>query len=314
MKQIRNYSLLAGAMLTLALTSCNNNEIETIPYEGPVAAQVSAGINGVTTRATDASWASGDAIGISCSSDGNVTKYDNMKYVTASGNGTFTHYTGDSEDLANGIFFQGTGQVAFSAYYPFTETEGTSAGTIESVTTEDQTKQKSFDYLYATGATAAYNSPAVSFNGTGTKFKHKMTRLILIIKTSASDGFEAGDVASGAYSISGIKHSGKFDTTTGTAEATGSTTDDWTITATAADQNNERTYSMILYPQASTPSLTFKATIKNQDYTATITPALAESTSYTYTITVKKSGLTVSSCTIEGWGTEQTGDGEATIK
>lgn len=313
MKQIRNYSLLAGAMLTLALTSCNNNEIETIPYEGPVAAQVSAGINGVTTRATDAAWASGDAIGISCSSDGNVTKYDNMKYVTASGNGTFTHYTGDSEDLANGIFFQGTGQVAFSAYYPFTETEGSPAGTIVSVTTNDQTKQKSFDYLYATGATAVYSDPAVSFTNTAI-FKHKMTRLILIIKTSASDGFEAGDVASGAYSISGIKHSGKFDTATGTAEATGSTTDDWAITATAADQSNERTYSMILYPQGGTPSLTFKATIKNQTYTATITPALAASTSYTYTITVKKSGLTVSSCTIEGWGTEQTGDGEATIK
>lgn len=313
MKQIRNYSLLAGAVLTLALTSCNNNEIETIPYEGPVAAQVSAGINGVTTRATDAAWANGDAIGISCSSDGNVTKYDNMKYVTASGNGTFTHYTSDSEDLANGIFFQGTGQVTFSAYYPFTETEGSPAGTIESVTTEDQTKQKSFDYLYATGATAVYSDPAVSFTNTAI-FKHKMTRLILIIKTSESDGFEAGDVASGAYSISGIKHSGKFDTATGTAEATGSTTDDWAITATATDQSNERTYSMILYPQGGTPSLTFKATIKNQDYTATITPALAASTSYTYTITVKKSGLTVSSCTIEGWGAEQTGDGEATMK
>lgn len=310
MKQIRNYSLLAGAVLTLALTSCNNNEMETIPYEGPVAAQVSAGINGVTTRATDAAWANGDAIGISCSSDGDVTKYDNMKYVTAGGNGTFTHYTGTSEDLANGIFFQGTEQVTFSAYYPFTGTEGSPAGEI-SGSTEDQTNQKDFDYLYATGATAAYNSPAVSFTDAAI-FKHKMTRLILIIKTSTSDGFSAGDVASGAYSISGIKHSGKFDTATGTATATDGTTDNWTITTTGTSE--ERTCSMILYPQGGTPSLTFKATIKGQTYTATITPALAASTSYTYTITVKKSGLTVSSCTIEGWGAEQTGDGEATMK
>lgn len=311
MKQIRNYSLLAGAVLTLALTSCNNNEMETIPYEGPVAAQVSAGINGVATRATDAAWANGDAIGISCSSDGDVTKYDNMKYVTVSGNGTFTHYTGNSEDLANGIFFQGTEQVTFSAYYPFTGTEGSPAGEI-SGSTKDQTNQKDFDYLYATGATAAYNSPAVSFTGTDTKFKHKMTRLILIIKASTSDGFSAGDVASGTYSISGIKHSGKFDTATGTATATDGTTNDWTITTTSTSE--ERTCSMILYPQGGTPSLTFKATIKDQTYTATITPALAASTSYTYTITVKKSGLTVSSCTIEGWGAEQTGDGEATMK
>ena len=84
MKTIRNYSLLASAMLTLAFTACSNNEIETIPYDGPVAAQVIAGIDGAVTRAADASWENGDAIGISCSSTN--TNYTNMKYVTAQAN------------------------------------------------------------------------------------------------------------------------------------------------------------------------------------------------------------------------------------
>lgn len=318
MKQFRNYSLLAGAMLTLAFTSCNNNEIETIPYEGPVAAQVTAGIDGVVTRAADASWESGDAIGISCTSENDVTKYDNMKYVTANGSGTFTHYKDNSEDLASGIFFQGTGNVTFFAYYPFTGTEGSKPGAEGTITgsTSTQTGQKQFDYLYASGVTTTYASPTISFNGSDTKFKHKMTRLILVIETPASGGFNADDVTKGTYTISGIKHNGTFDTTNGTAAATGDATNDWEINATAKDENNKRTYSMILYPQGTspTPSLTFKASIDGKTYSATISPALAASTSYTYTITVKKTGLTVSSCTIDGWGSEQAGEGTAEMK
>lgn len=304
MKQLRNYSLLAGAMLTLALTSCGNDGIETQVYDGPVAAQVTAGINGVLTRAMDASWDNGDAIGISCSSTN--TNYDNMKYVT-DGDGSFTHEGG----IASGIFFQGTEEVIFSAYYPFSGTEESPAGTINGVTTENQANQKSFDYLYAT-TTTTYKNSTISFTE-GSIFKHKMTRLILKITTSDADGFSVGDVTSGTYSISGIKHSGTFDTADGTATATGSATDDWTITATAQDANSQRTYSMIFYPQDQ-PTLTFKVVIGGQTYTKDITPTLTASTSNTYTITVKKTGLVVSGSTIEGWGDENIGSGDATMQ
>lgn len=299
MKQFRNYSLLAGAMLTLAFASCSNDGIENVPLEKPVAAQVTAGIDGVVTRAADASWERGDAIGISCNSTN--TTYANMQYVTASGDGNFIHEGG----AASGIFFQGTKDVAFSAYYPFTGTEGSAPGSegVISGSTADQTNQKDFDYLYA-GVTTNYQTPTISFTD-GNKFQHKMTRLILVIETSADDGFNAGDVTSGTYSISGIKHSGTFDTETGEAVATGEVTNDWEITATAKDENNQRTYSMILYPQGSPePSLTFKAAIGGQTYSADITPALAASTSYTYTITVKKTGLEVGGCTIEAWSSQ----------
>lgn len=304
MKQLRNYSLLAGAMLTLALTSCGNDGIEAQVYDGPVAAQVTAGINGVLTRAVDASWENNDAIGISCS--GTNTNYDNMRYVTT-GNGTFTHDGGTK----SGIFFQGTEEVTFSAYYPFNGTEKSPAGTINGVTTENQANQKSFDYLYATNATTTYANPTISFTGASV-FKHKMARLILKITTSEADGFSAGDVTSGTYSISGIKHSGTFNTADGTATATGSAIDDWTITATAQDANDQRTYSMIFYPQGQS-TLTFKAVIGGQTYTKDITPALTASTSNTYTITVKKTGLVVSGSTIEGWGEEEEGSGDATM-
>lgn len=291
-------------MLTFTLTSCGNDGIEPQVYDGPVAAQVTAGINSVLTRAMDASWESGDVIGISCSSTN--TNYDNMKYVTAGGDGNFTHDGG----VASGIFFQGTENVTFSAYYPFSGTEGSPTETILEVTTNDQTQQKDFDYLYAANATTTYASPTISFTGSSI-FKHKMSRLILKITTSATDGFSAADVLSGTYSISGIKHSGTFDTTNGTATVTGSATNDWEITAIPQDANNLRTYSMIFYPQDN-PTLTFKAVINGQTYAKDITPALTASTSNTYTITVKKTGLVVSGSTIEGWGEEE-GSGDATM-
>lgn len=306
MKQLRNYSLLAGVMLTLALTSCGNDGIETQVYDGPVAAQVTAGINGVLTRAMDASWDNGDAIGISCSSTN--TNYANMKYVT-DGDGSFTHEGG----IASGIFFQDTEEVTFSAYYPFSGTEELPAGTIYGVTTNDQTKQKEFDYLYAANATTTYASPTISFTGNSI-FKHKMSRLILKITTSDADGFNATDVQRGTYSISGIKHSGTFDTTTGTAIATDDVTNDWVITAEAQDaSSNQRTYSMIFYPQDQS-TLTFKAVIGGQTYAKDITPTLTASTSNTYTITVRKTGLVVSNSTIEGWGEEHNESGDATMQ
>lgn len=308
MKSFRTYSLLAGSMLTFALASCSNDELTSPSYDGPVAAQVTAGINGVLTRAVDASWDKNDAIGISCNSQNQNTKYDNMKYVTTDGDGTFTHADG----VASGIFFQGKEEVTFSAYYPFRGMDGNAAGTIDNVTTEDQTRQKAFDYLYATGAKTTYARPTISFTDDAI-FKHKMSRLILKITTSDADGFNAADVTSGTYFISGIKYNGKFDTMTGTAEATGDAIDDWQITATPQDENNQRTYSMILYPQDQ-PALKFKVEIGGQTYTTDITPTLRESTSNTYTITVKKTGLVVSSSTIEGWGNGYIGSSDATIQ
>lgn len=307
MKSFRTYSLLAGSLLTFALASCSNDELTSPSYDGPVAAQVTAGINGVLTRAADDAWEIDDAIGISCNSTN--TNYDNMKYVTTGGDGTFTHDGG----VASGIFFQGTEAVNFSAYYPFSGTEGSAAGSIDNVTTNDQTQQKKFDYLYATGATTTYASPTISFKNAAI-FKHKMSRLILKITTSTTDGFNAEDVKKGTYSISGISHSGTFNTMTGTAEATdGSAINDWVISAAPQDENNQRTYSMILYPQ-SKPTLKFKVEIDGQTYATDITPTLTASTSNTYTITVKKTGLVVSSNTIEGWGSEQTGNSDATIQ
>ena len=324
MKTIRNYSLLASAMLTLAFTACSNNEIETIPYDGPVAAQVIAGIDGAVTRAADASWENGDAIGISRSSTN--TNYTNMKYVTAQANGTFTHYNGDTEETKSGIFFQGTDQVTFSAYYPFTGTEkglpGTD-GTISGNTSSQSTNQKDIDYLFAAGAKTTYASPTINFSSEDTKFKHMMARLKLVLQTSADAGFSVEDVKSGTYTLGGLKHEGTFNVKDGTAAPTStcSVVDDWSVSTNCPSQDagNQRIFTMILYPQDVSGALPFTATISNQNYknSADIkftNNKLVAGTSYTFTITIKKTGLTVSGCTIGGWTDVTGGSGDATIQ
>ena len=298
---------LAAAALTLA--ACSNDD-ENL-NGGPVAAQVTAGIGGVQTRASGTVWENGDAIGISTIGS-TLTSYANMKYTT-SGNGNFTH-AADLGGEDSGMFFQDADEtVTFRAYYPFYGNEYTDAGTISDVTTDDQTMQSTFDFLFATGATASKSQPTVSFNNTvkeNTSFTHRMSRLVLNITTDANAGFTASDVASGTYSLSGIKHNGTFNTQDGTAVATGDPTSDWQITAANTGTDNEVTYSMIFYPQENA-SLTFKATINGQDYTCVLTPALAAATSYTYNITVKKTDLEVSNCSIIDWGSGATVDIDA---
>ena len=298
---------LAAAALTLA--ACSNDD-ENLNGR-PVAAQVTAGIGGVQTRASGTVWENGDAIGISTIGS-TLTSYANMKYTT-SGNGNFTH-AADLGGEDSGMFFQDADEtVTFRAYYPFYGNEYTDAGTISDVTTDDQTMQSTFDFLFATGATASKSQPTVSFNNTvkeNTSFTHRMSRLVLNITTDANAGFTASDVASGTYSLSGIKHNGTFNTQDGTAVATGDPTSDWQITAANTGTDNEVTYSMIFYPQENA-SLTFKATINGQDYTCVLTPALAAATSYTYNITVKKTDLEVSNCSIIDWGSGATVDIDA---
>lgn len=306
------YLFLAATALSLA--ACSSDDENMGVNDGPVAAQITAGINDVLTRASGQSWEANDAIGISTYTpdDGTatLTNYANKKYVTTAGNGTFTRESGAE---ASGIFFQDADEtVYFRAYYPFQGTDGTDVETITGITTSDQSAQEDFDFMFAEGATASKDAPTIKFdetsNTTDARFKHMMTRLILNITTDANSGFSVSDISDGTYFLSGVVHSGSFDTATGTAAATGSTTPDyWEITNYTSVANNVRTCSLILYPQ-SNASLTFKATIDGQDYTSeAFTPALNASTSYEYDITIKKTGVTVSDCTIVGWGTPVNG-------
>lgn len=305
----KKYLIFAAAALTL--TACSNDD-ENL-NGGPVAAQVTAGIGGVQTRASGTTWDSGDAIGISTIGS-TLTSYANMKYTTL-GDGNFTHAAElGGED--SGMFFQDADEtVTFRAYYPFHGNEYTDAGTISDVTTDDQTKQSTFDFLFATGATASKSQPTVSFNNTvkeNTSFTHRMSRLVL--NFIAGPDVDLADLSD--YTLSGLSMTGSFDTATGEAKATG-TASDLTMDATGITSS-----SLILFPQAVTEA-TLKVVLGGQNYTATLTFSKANAVqglesgySYKYNVTIYKEELNITKANIEPWvdaSVENDGNVDATI-
>lgn len=314
------FLVLAAVAMTFA--ACSNDD--EVVNDGPVAAQISAGVNVPGTRANDNQWEA-DEIGVRVTNAPNSNMeelYKNVKYTTNT-SGTGAAYF--SAPQGEGIFFQDTNErVTFAAYGPYQEsaadalpgTDGVILGSTANQSTREL--QKAFDYIYASGAEASRSVPTVAFQDNST-FAHKMTRLIIIVQTSTQDGFTAGQVADGTYTLSGLNHNGQFDVTTGTAIATGTaTTEDWSLSNNSLKTETamQVTFTSILYPQELGSALIFKAVIDGQTYVnnTAIKPALEAEHSYTYTITVKKTGLTVGGCTINQWGDGDTGSGDATME
>lgn len=302
------------AALATVMAACSNDDVNVV-NDGPVEAQISAGVSGPVSRAVDAKWEA-DEIGVIVTvadrSD-MPNLYKNVKYTTnATGDAaTFTATTGA------GIFFQDVAEtVTFAAYGPYVSTTAAnilpgSNGVITKPTEKQNTRelQKAFDYIYASGATASRSNPTVEFKGDDHAFAHKMTRLVIIVKTSPDFGFTANQVTAGTYALTGLNHVGTFNVTTGEAKVTGTTTtDNWLLSEKSLKTEGETTqctFTSILYPQTLAKALTFTATIDGKTYTNStdINPTLEAGTSYEYTITVKKTGLTVSGCIIADWST-----------
>ena len=302
------------AALALSATACSNDN-DTTTY-GPREAVITAGINTPVTRANGSTWEN-DKIGVMVT-DAPLSEmeniYNNVQYTMTSATSdaaTFTASTGA------GIFFQDASEtVTFAAYGPYQTSDNAatlpgSNGVISDISTTDQStreKQKDFDFIYASGATATNSSYTVQFQGNNA-FSHKMSRLIIQFVAATDAGFDATEVSNSGstYAVSGLYHAGTFNVTNGTAVSTGSTTSNWSLndnslrteTGTSA---TTATFTSILYPQDhSVSGLTVKATIANQTYEATIKPNLESGKSYTYTITAKKQGLVVTGCTVTDW-------------
>lgn len=291
MKTITIMAFAATAFVFLACSNDKNNDLnDLVDNAAPVAAQFTAGI---VTRAFDQQWETNDSIGVTGAS-GDI-EYQNVDYRTITGNGVFTVMNAGTE-----IYFQAPEPTSFTAYYPFTGTSGT-LPTLISASTDNQKIQKTFDFLYGTG-TGSKLVPTVAF-----QFGHSMSKCILNIKPG--DDITFAGITSGSATLTGVKHSGEFDPLTGVATATGAGVATWAMStkATASDViipagSEIRTYSLILFPQTM-GTLIYSAVIGGQTYTATIGTALAleANKSYSYNITVNKTGLTISAATIVPW-------------
>lgn len=222
-------------MVALAFAACNNEEVIN---DGPVAAQVSAGIEGVQTRAAGTNWDSNDQIGISCS--GGKTTYTNVLYTVSDvSSGSF------ASDAP--IYFQDLKEVTFSAYYPYAAAGGTIEKTI-TATDQEAEAQKKIDYMFASGAKASKQNPSVKFTNEGdtdARFTHRMSQLSFTFNQGAdTDLTNMAD-----FTISGLKMEGTFNTENGTASVTNTAqAAELKITETPS-ASDTYTRSLILFPQ-----------------------------------------------------------------
>ena len=340
---MRFFIIAAAATLLAACTQ--EDEVQNNPVE----ARITAGVSGPKTRAVDNVW-NADRIGVmAVDAPGESTtmgkKYKNVEYQTAS-TGTFADFT--PATAGDGIFFEDASrEFTFAAYAPFASSYNASNlpgnnGKI-TVNTENQhtvAKQEAIDYIYATGAKGSKSNPVISFTdntaagGSDCSFKHKMARLILKVQVSAADGFTEPSVLRFAnYKLGGLIHEGTFDVLTGTATATGTVVNDWmliestyptpttqTVTYKCVSDYDVNTgvmtLTMILLPQTLADYLNLEITPDDGESQAysnkdLIKPALEAGYSYTYTITVKKTGLTLSGSTIVNWNDGGSHSGDA---
>ncbi len=131
-----------------------------------------------------------------------------------------------------------------------------------------------------------------------------MSRLSLTFVSG--DGIDVSDMTS--FSVDDLKMEGTFDTATGTATATG-------IAETLTVSDPALT-SLILYPQEVAGGIVIRVLIDGQTYGCLLEniEELLPGMDYAITITVSKTGLTVSSCTIADWGNGPNYNGDATLQ
>lgn len=282
----RTFMTMAAAALVLA--ACNNNDDENAR---PVAARFSTEIDdAVLTRAAGTAWGKGDEIGISAVNNAAMSgRYTNVKYTTADGDGNFT---------GTPVYFQNTENVDFTAYYPFSGSEGTAAGTIPNNTrAENQTaaNQKNIDYLFAEAKDANNNNANVSFT-----FSHKMSQITLTFKKG--DDTDISDIT--AYTIKGLKMEGEFNTADGTATAAATASaENLVMSVSGLSVDKPEAAPVILYPQGAA-NVTLTVALGGQNYSCDLEiedDELKAGNNYTFDITVSKTGLNVSQYSINGW-------------
>ena len=306
--EINMRKILLGSLAVLALAACSNEE-NNHAESGNGRATFTASIDGRTaTRAFDQSWESGDAIGITGKS-GEIP-YSNVKYATT-GDGNFTVATQGQE-----IYYEDDNEVSFTAYYPWNASTTITANTLE------QSKQKTFDFLHATGKGSKVQ-PNVAF-----KFYHKMAKVVLTVKKG--DDVSFSEVKAALPTLGGFLAEGTFDGLTGKTSVTGTQTATLVFADNAPTKENAEdetvSYTLILFPQEFSGKLPFSAELEGmQTFSAALDFTAANATidkdaaknawvagrQYNLSVTLHKTKLTVDGCTIAPWNEADGGNFDA---
>ena len=279
-------TLLALALMAGAMVSCCNDET-SVTNNDKVAVQFTGGIK-VSTRAADASWTSGDKIGIymtnagSALADNTISEgVSNVAYQTSSGN-TFAPVSGDQT-----IYFPIAGDVDFYAYYPQTTVSNYKVA----LNVADQSNQEAIDFMYAktTGCNKATPQVALGFN-------HQLCKLVLNVQYG--DGLQHEDLANMTITVKSQNTTATYNLADGTISDAGTPAD-----ITMKTVNAGKLYEAILLPTTET-SRVIEFDLNNghdAPFVWTMPTKLEAGSKYHYTtVKISRTGVQASG-TIEGW-------------
>ena len=216
---------ILNLLLFLAcMSSCSKNDSfeKTEELSNPVTVSFMTNIS----RVTGSSWENNDSVGISAT--GTDVTYTNVKYLSDA-SGKFTVSEG-----VQPICFKNTNPMSFTAYYPYSDNNGTvSVNTLEN--------NSDCNFIWAKADNVQYSeTPTVNL-----QFDHSMAELRIVV--SAQDGASLESFKN--MTVSGLKHDGNFTTADGKAAVLADAqVKDWNISLIEA--NGKLEFKGYVLPQA----------------------------------------------------------------
>ncbi|MEG0944779.1 MAG: fimbrillin family protein [Angelakisella sp.] len=290
----------------MASTSCSHNiEVDANVPNGRIALEVTSGIN---TRAYDATWEAGDAMGIYMFNNNSTTiseGAENRNYTTT-GDGKFSPVTTSANQT---IYFPITGKTDFMAYYPWQSiTKDASNKYLYAVNVASQTSQKAIDLMAAAKVVGKDKEhKEVAF-----EFTHKLAKIALT-EIKHGDGLTATDLQGLSVKLTNQRTKATYNVVDG-GEVVVNTAEPASEVALLVANSNLA--EAIVLPADSTAGMKLVFTLKNGDVyswalsNAAQSSAFAAGKKYSYKITISKEELSVTS-TITNWvsgnGTGDTG-------
>lgn len=290
--------LYIGALSTLALMSCTNNDDNSEWYGSEGIVFTTA----IQSRVSGNTWNANDEVGIYMMNAGSgieAATAQNKKYI-AQTNGTLTAAPG------NGIYLPESGNVDFIAYYPYTTSV---SGNKLAVNVSDQSNPAAIDLIYSNGTkgVAATTATTISLG-----FTHQLTKVTLNVTKD-----ETIETLNGlGVNIKGISTEGEFNLADGTLTATAGTNNKDVAMYIDAQGTTATATAIILPTAASTDqtSLNLTFNLNGQSFTHTISDAsiFEKGTNVSFnaklSINNGKPVVTVGNATINNWTEKPGGD------
>jgi hypothetical protein len=298
--------IIISALAGLALAACTNDD-NFADFTGPVELNFSGEVSTVQTRATAEEWTSvHSTIGVTATQSSAGTSYQNKKYSTTDiTDGSAPTEVAFKADEADKFYFGSPKETAtFAAYSPYVADEKVSSNLV-TVSADDSYNVT--DYLFATTSSLNY-STASSAKLT---FQHKMAQIKVVVKLSdevsnpvtTDDNMGSTTTTYGTtltqVELSNLITDGTFNITTGeTALTSGATAKTITKSIDGSSTIEAELGEYIILPTDKknlvvTLTTTDVSSSATTTYQATLDDELKAGNSYTFTVTAKKSGLSV---------------------